>query len=1428
MAMSMKQNKWQLNRAGLLNFWYYDDEEFHFADGKLLLRGTNGSGKSVTMQSLITVLLDGRKSPDRLDPFGSKARRMEDYLLGEQEVVDRDERTGYLYLEYKRKNSEQYLTTGIGLRAKRHGNLDFWGFVITDNRRVGHHIELYTTEINPETGNADKIPLSRKQLENRLEQGGQVVTTQREYMALVNKHVFGFEKLEAYDDLMKLLIQLRSPKLSKDFKPTVIYEILNDALPALSDDELRPLSDTIEHMDQTKQQLDQLMRDEKAISRLCKQYDGYNEYVLSEKAAAYLAAHRRVEQLKGRSSQINGKLAEAKARSEALEVELSALRQEQAALEQERTQLESDDVFKRERELLQLKGQRDRYEQQLKQKEQELDKKKKRERDMIQQLQALELEMLECEREMDELAEALDSDAEEAMFDAHRLARTEWQQSCGTGYSFLVWKQDAKRYLDQLETALQKLREQTRALERYKEYDLELAEARRKLDLQKAELDKWRGLFEEERGRLLAALHDWHAANRCLKLTDKQMHETARRMNGLLEEYSADQLLEPVRQAHQQIQSVMAGSLARMEHEIRLLEQQFEDKQAELASWRDKKDPEPERHPDTSETRRKLTEQGIPYIPFYAAVEFAANVPDAERERLEAALAAMGVLDALIIPEKKQTLVRPEYDRVLRPEPKLFAHTLADWLEPANDEESAVSGEDIMNILTSITLGEEGEGSASLDDSGRYRIGLLSGHAPTQTEARYIGRMARRRYRQQQIERLQEECAAIAHQLQQARVRLQDEQARMQLLHEELRQFPSSKQAEDAYGFWQTARHQVTACEQEVSRKHEQVKEAANRLQTIRSELVEMTRHIALEAREDVYEQARGFMRTYVSDLNDLEVRSSRFVSLRKQHAQTEEYREQVQLDVDQLKGECRVIADQLAECCSSIEVLSRLLQEMGADEIRRRIAEVLGRLRVLPDQIVDREKQHTALLKDLEQLRQDADELEREMEWAERLLALWQRSFQEEERLSFLAPQGYNDAQVVVQGDDGEGDRIAEGVGAAGASQVTPAQLLQSARAWAQRLKEDTDRERLTGQLTSAFYEAQRVLIEYRLVMDSSDDPTDELRLAELPDHYRLLYEEWQQKARRSFLYMEYDGKRVSPYFMKTQLEQDIERQQLYLQEKDRELFEEIIFNSVGRMIRARIGRAERWVEQINALMDERDTSSGLKFSIRWKAKTAEREEEMDTEDLVKLLRTDARLLRDEDMERITRHFRSKVNQAKELIEGSAFGETLHQVIKDMLDYRKWFAFTLYYRREGEQRKELTNHVFYTFSGGEKAMAMYIPLFCAAYSRYMEAREDAPYIISLDEAFAGVDENNIRDMFDLVEKLGFNYIMNSQALWGDYDTVSALSICELVRPKNAPYVTVVRYLWNGREIRSLQQMQAEAAVTKEEVEGGTETEDLE
>ena len=49
-------NRWIASKFGLFNFWYYENQEFDLADGKILFRGTNGSGKSVTMKAVMGIL----------------------------------------------------------------------------------------------------------------------------------------------------------------------------------------------------------------------------------------------------------------------------------------------------------------------------------------------------------------------------------------------------------------------------------------------------------------------------------------------------------------------------------------------------------------------------------------------------------------------------------------------------------------------------------------------------------------------------------------------------------------------------------------------------------------------------------------------------------------------------------------------------------------------------------------------------------------------------------------------------------------------------------------------------------------------------------------------------------------------------------------------------------------------------------------------------------------------------------------------------------------------------------------------------------------------------------------------------------------------------------------------------------------------------
>lgn len=179
-------------------------------------------------------------NPERLDPFGSRDRKMSSYLLEDDDGLD--ERTGYLYIEFKRQDNETYLTIGMGIRARRGKNLDKWYFALTDGRRIGKDFFLYKDM-------GEKVTLSKKELANRIGDGGRVIERQADYMEYVNKQLFGFETADEYKELLDLLIQLRTPKLSKDFKPSVINDILSDSLQALSDEDLRPMSEAIENMD---------------------------------------------------------------------------------------------------------------------------------------------------------------------------------------------------------------------------------------------------------------------------------------------------------------------------------------------------------------------------------------------------------------------------------------------------------------------------------------------------------------------------------------------------------------------------------------------------------------------------------------------------------------------------------------------------------------------------------------------------------------------------------------------------------------------------------------------------------------------------------------------------------------------------------------------------------------------------------------------------------------------------------------------------------------------------------------------------------------------------------------------------------------------------------------------------------------------------
>lgn len=1369
--------KLQLSRAGLLNFWYYDNEVYDFADGKLLLRGSNGSGKSVTMQSLITVLLDGRKGPDRLDPFGSKARRMEDYLLGEPGVREENERTGYLWLEYIRPGSQRTITTGIGLKAKRNSPLDFWGFVITDNRRIGKDFFLHKTEYSLEDQKDVIVPLSRKELTNRLEQGGRVVQGQREYMELVNRHVFGFDSLDAYEDLIKLMIQLRSPKLSKDFKPTVIYEILNESLPPLADDELRPLSETIENMDQIRQQLDQLQRDQRSLKRLARDYEAYNRYHLAEKAKGAVEAAARKEKLAREKDELTKELLQKQQDLELAQAKKQNLTEEQEVLTQEDKELQDHEVHKAKSQLLDTENKLNQTQTSRTIKDSQLQEKQGRERRLEREIQALQANLDQLSLKQDTTLEAMEADAQDASFAPHAELAQDFLRRLAD-YEFSLWLKETKDYAELLDRVIQAASQVTTAQEKYTQADHDHAQASQALDANLKALRKLEEELDEAKEEYIEVFHGWSSNNTQLHLSREESGQVIHRLMDIFQGYKPEAVLQPITQAFNAKAQAIAQEIAQVTAALNNKQEQIEIKKQEIQAWKNQTEPEPDRHKDTTAARAKLTEANIPWLPLYAAVEFKEQVPQEERERLEAAITQAGLLDALIVPTKHLTSLKG-HDKVILPNPHLLEYTLADLLEPVPGNQ--ISAQEIGDVLASILVDANSleQGQVSVDTKGNFRIALISGQAP-RDKAKYIGREARRRFRQQRIAELEAELSTLNLQLNAITQELEQATQRDTILKEEYQNIPPLTDLQNINDEMQRQETQLKIHQKDQQTKHALLEQAHQKLLNARRLLQTLSRELNLPEDEDSYRQARSLLTNYQNQLNELRITHTNLTNTQANITRQQEYLQETQEEVDTLKGELNTMDSQLRMLNLQIQQLNFRLQELGAEAIQQRIQEVQQRLHALPKEIADTDRFIIHTERDLVDGTYKSGTIDSRLNLAERMEQCWQQLLHQELRYTETEPQDISTTAKALTKELGS--------------------ILQQ-----------TDREKVYNRLSQTFYQEQLNLLEYR---PSLSQHSQDIQLPE-PDQ-----DEWgkgdlkdlMQAKDRHKLVLDYGGRHTSPQAVLTQMDQDISVQELLLSEKDRELYEEIILHSVGDIIRKRISRAKQWVSKINHLMEQRNTSSGLTFSLLWKPRTAEQEEELDTEELVNLLMKDPHLLKEQDMQAIARHFRAKIDRAKAELEDRQKGDTFHTIVRELLDYRKWFAFQLFFKREHELKKELTDKVFFTFSGGEKAMAMYIPLFSAAYSRYQEARSDAPHIISLDEAFAGVDETNIRDMFDLMEQLGFNYIINSQALWGDYDTANKLAIAELVRPKNAPYVTVIRYYWDG-QVRHLQS-KAEVAVT--------------
>ena len=1355
MEIINEENRWEIKKIGLLNYWWYDEEEFEFSDGRLILRGTNGSGKSVTMQSFIPLLLDGNKSPERLDPFNTRARKIEDYILGYGEDI-KEENTSYLYMEFCKKQSKNYLSIGMGLKAKRNQGVTFWGFIINDGRRIGKDFYLYK-----DLGN--KIPLTKAELKNRIGEGGRVVDTTAEYASLVNDNIFGFDTLSEYQEFIKLLIEIRTPKLSKDgFKPSIITEIMSNSLRGLSDEDLKAVSESIENMNKTKEQLESLEISEKALKQIIAPYDNYNKCILYNKAKKYNEKQKRYIKLQKEEIEINEKINLNKNTFDGLEKRKIEIENEYEIYKYKEKELRANEMWKQKEEKVEMEKQIKELEEELKTKEGLEETKKvaiiKKEDEEKKTEEKLENEKTNFEtvnNEMEKIARKIDYD--EYFFKIDEIKLNE-------KYEYKYFKEDIKKYITKIE-------EGKKALELEKLVSNEYEMALENLDKEKTEklkqdeiTNKARFELQETKENLIEQMYKWEKENNLLKLEQEELIGISKEIQNYGEKSEYGDIIlklnEPYNNKTQEMLKEKASKVVQRDN----ISKQIEETENQIQEWKNRKEPEPEITERVRQNRENLKQKDIPYIELYNAVDFKQNLDEETKNKIETALFDMGILNALIIPREYRDKINEVdinfVDKYLYESPVEFKHDLSHLLEVKLPEDSKISEETVYNVLKSIMI-EDKNAHTYLNEKGEYKIGILHGNVDKEEKAKFIGIKARKEFKEKQIQKLEEEKLKLQIEKENIEKQLEEVEKNLKEIETEYNKFPKKDEIEKAYNNLRTNINKLSAIVENVEKLEDVLAQKIEKLKESKEQVKIKTAKLRINLTLDAYSESLENANEFKDLIFDMEKSHNNYIKEYEKILLIQETLEDLKYDLDDVLYQKGKLTIKIQNLKGKVEAINQM-EEIS--DINKQMDECLEKIEKLPKEEKEIIGKMAKIQAEIDKLQENAITINSSLNSLQKQTDLAREILKQELDLKYIVTE-YDEINKVIK------------------------KILEEYEYFD---KENKNEQSYFETLIEKYKSNVENLIDYNLEIGNifiKDIVTEDEELKEI------------EKTRtRSDITCFVNGKKINLKDLKIYIEESIEETKNLVDDEDRHLFEEILIGAVGRKIRERIYSAKAWIESMNKLMKSLNTSSGLSFSLNWKPKMAIDENEIDTKEIVDILNSEVGLLKQSDIKKVATHFRSKFAKAeKEFTEKGAI-VPFYSIIKETLDYRKWFEFQFMYKKTGEQSKELTNNAFFRLSGGEKAMAMYIPLFASVCARYQSAKKDCLRIISLDEAFAGVDDNNIRDMFRILTELKLEYVINSQVLWGEYDTVPSLSICELISDVNKKIVSVMRYHWNGKK----------------------------
>lgn len=707
--------RWQPLRCGLINIYRFDCEEFRFDNGRLLLRGNNGTGKSRVLALTLPFLLDGEVAPHRLEPDGDPARRIEwNLLMGRY-----PDRLGYTWIEFGRSTPEgdEYCTLGCGLQAVEGRGLASRWYFIARGMRIGQDLFLLTPQ---------RTPLMRDRLVEALGSNGQVFTVAKEYRTAVNSALFRLDEAR-YQGLLDLLIALRQPQLSRRLDEAVLSRTLSQALPRIPERVITDVAESFRGLEEDRVAVQQLEAVAASLGRFQGRYLKYLQIGCRREASRLRDAQNAYEMTQRRWRDLQAQLTQL---GQGLE-ELSTTR-----AQVQRDLGEADVTVQTLQESPQMQDARalDHARQVVADRAEDVER-------QARQVESVSREVGARRRQFDTACERADRQGVAARTALERIERAAKAVEVGPPTTDAQSQHRFAERLDQMKRGIRRLREQNELVRRAEAAWAEAQRAQRSLQSQVDEArEHSRSLqdaLHERTDERMAAVRRWLGTLQELAVADPLDAVQAWCLDA--DETQADPLQQAVDEAWRLTHERLTALVVQLGEALRAEESALRELRAEreeVLSGRYEPPPSPP-------GRDAAGRVGRPGAPFYRLVDFQDHLSDTERAGLEAALEASGLLDAWVCADG--TVLSPEtFDAVLSADGGEVQRPVGSVLRVSRDPDDGLAAQvgDATVAAVLARIGLSAGGDAWVDVDGRWQLGPLQGRW-MKSAACHIGQGAR-------------------------------------------------------------------------------------------------------------------------------------------------------------------------------------------------------------------------------------------------------------------------------------------------------------------------------------------------------------------------------------------------------------------------------------------------------------------------------------------------------------------------------------------------------------------------------------------------------------------------------------------------------------------------------------------------------------